>query len=297
MVLLFLLSAPAYPLELLLKQAGGVKLADCDKRECPAVPAEPNGKLGYPGMVKITAGKFWRGCGKNDKQCEDDEKPGREILLSEFWGDKHEVTAGEYAECVKSGTCNGAGLNPHDWCTYGKAGKSEHPINCVQWAEAKTYCESVEKRLPTEAEWEKAARGVDGRTYVWGEGWPPPVRVANLADTAAKSFSDWPPGWATIDGYNDGFGLTSPVCSFDASKNPNGLCDMAGNVWEWVADGYDKNFYASSPGNNPVSSSGATRVLRGASFNYNEPRLVRVSARYGHVPTYRSGFIGFRCVR
>lgn len=123
-------------------------------------------------MVHIPAGKFWMGCKSDvDQSCEDDEKPGREVDLDAFRIDTYEVSVADYRQCVEAGACSEQNLTKYESCHWNKSDRADHPINCVDWNQARSYCQWAEKRLPSEAEWEKAARGDDGRTYPWGNEW------------------------------------------------------------------------------------------------------------------------------
>jgi formylglycine-generating enzyme len=183
------------------------------------------------------------------------------VYVDGFYMDKYEVTVAQFRSYKPS------------YQPYFK-GCENCPAESVSWEEAKAYCESVGKRLPTEAEWEKAARGgLKGKKYPWG-------------DTIS-------PGQANYD--DSGIGKTKPVGSYA----PNGyeLYDMSGNVWEWCSDWYDANYYNKRPSRNPTGSiSGTSRVLRGGSW-YWGPYGVRVATRLRLMPGRRSSYLGFRCAR
>lgn len=258
--------------------------------ETPTPPSPV--KASRSGMVFVTAGKFWRGCNeKVDTECEDDEKPGRTVALGAFQIDTTEVTVADYRRCVEAGQCTTDGVTmPYwggqeepDWawaCNWGKAGRDDYPINCVDWSQAKAYCEWAGKRLPTEAEWEKAARGADGRKYSWGNtGFAQAGKVANIADETAKKQQ---PTWEVAEGYDDGYYGTAPVGSFPAGESPFHALDLIGNVSEWTADWYDKEQ--------------KYRAVRGGSWPVR-PRYARASNRLRYDPGNRDVFVGFRCAQ
>jgi serine/threonine-protein kinase len=223
-------------------------------------------------MRLVPAGKFTMG----SENGQSDERPVHTVYLDAFYMDKYEVTNARYAACVADGACT----PPHESSStlssyYGSPQYADYPVIHVDWYQAQAYCEWRGARLPTEAEWEKAARGTDGRTYPWGNN-APTCSLANFANCV---------------------GDTSAVGSYPAGASPYGIYDLAGNVWEWVADWYDANYYASSPSSNPQGpSSGDGRALRGGSW-YDSGSSVRASNRYWDVPDFRYSSVGFRCSR
>ena len=242
------------------------------------------------GMVRIPAGRFWYGCKEQfDEDCDPDEQPGRWIEFPEFWIDRTEVTVEAFHSCAFARVCSTEGLRMPFWkdeerpswawaCNWGKEGRDKHPINCVDWNQAKTYCEWAGKRLPSEEEWERAARGTDGWKYPWGNaGYGEAGRVANIAD---ETLAQEKPRWPAAEGYDDGFYTTAPVESFPAGSSPEGAQDMLGNVWEWTSSWSDANL--------------EYRVARGGSWS-NAPELARASNRYRFNPAYRGETFGFRC--
>ncbi|MBI4671260.1 MAG: SUMF1/EgtB/PvdO family nonheme iron enzyme [Chloroflexi bacterium] len=231
--------------------------------------------IGGAPMMFVPAGEFLMGSSDADKDASDDEKPQHRVFLDAYWMDKFEVTNAQYKKCVDAGKCQPP--NPTRSYTrksyYGNAQYDDYPVIYVSWTDAKTFCESAGKRLPTEAEWEKAARGTDARIYPWGNTFD-----KNLLNSA--------------DG---GKGDTTSVGNYPQGASPYGVMDMAGNVWEWVADWYDASYYQNSPQSNPQGpSSGESRVLRGGSF-YSDAVHVRAADRDRFILT-RSDVIGFRCV-
>jgi formylglycine-generating enzyme required for sulfatase activity len=239
---------------------------------------EEEKQLQAKGMVKVPAGEFFMGCNERvDNACEEDEKPGRTVNLPAFSIDKAEVSVEEYQKCVDARQCPQSDERRYSSCNWGVSGREQHPMNCIDWNQAKTFCEWAGKRLPTEAEWEKAARGTDGRKYPWGDTWQP---------QKANSY-----------GEDDGFKTTAPVGSFPAGVSPYGNLDMAGNVWEWTQDWYDSKYYQNGPTKNPRGAEkGGLKVARGGSWR-DSARGVRVALRRRYGPRAGVDHVGFRCAQ
>jgi formylglycine-generating enzyme required for sulfatase activity len=221
-------------------------------------------------MVLIPAGEFLMGSTDADKDAASDEKPQHKVYLDAYDIDLTEVTNTMYRACVEAGVCSKPSCSYYD-----DSGRAQHPVVCVDWNQAVAYCEWRGARLPTEAEWEKAARGTDGRIYPWGESIE--CDRANYGGTYGC------------------VGDTTKVGSYPSGASPYGLLDMAGNVWEWVQDWYLETFYQNTPFENPLGpSSGEYRVLRGGSW-YGNDNYLRVAVRYNLNPTGQISSIGFRC--
>lgn len=230
-----------------------------------------------------------------------DEQPVHAVTLAAFWIDRTEVTNSMYSRCVRSGSCK----QPSDPTYYNDPGFSDHPVVFVSWNDATTYCSWADRRLPTEAEWEKAATWDpvknQKRNYPWGNEFD--CKRGNFDDeTQLDSFVV--PGGPNCDGYV----RSSPVGSFPSGASPYGALDMAGNVWEWVHDAFIEtdpfrssqlNYYAISPASNPQGvdpSISAYRVMRGGSWNLDYG-LARSTYRlwFGLDDSYDG--VGFRCAR
>lgn len=244
-------------------------------------------KMDGMAQVLVPAGSFTMG---NDYSKED-EKPEHSVWLDSYWIDTYEVTNGQYAMCVSEGGCY-----PPDYRNsesndiyYGNRSFDDYPVIFVSWHDADKYCKWVGGRLPTEAEWEKAARGdKDTRTYPWGDFYD--GNYANLCDrNCTLSWSD--------SGVNDGYRDTAPVGSYPDGASQYGVMDMAGNVCEWVADWYQKNYYSTEKDwREPQGpTTGYQRVLRGGSW-YDDTVYLSVSIRLGYEADKSFYDVGFRCV-
>jgi len=235
-------------------------------------------------MVLVSAGPFILGSTNGDS----DEVPIREIFLDGFYIDQFEVTNASYKECVDQGRCN----PPRQFDSqtrfeyYGTTEYANYPVIYVSWEDARMYCQWRAGRLPTELEWEKAARGPEGFVYPWG----------NEFDEGNANYC----GGAVFcpDAPDDGYKDTAPVDAFASGASPYGAFQMAGNVNEWTADWYDQNFYSSlnDGDENPLGpESGSGRVIRGGSFGLNAEKI-RTTNRGFNAPSEFSEFDGFRCV-
>lgn len=264
----------------------------------------------YPGMVLIPAGSFMMG----DANSTDMERPVHDVEVGAFYMDTHEVTIEEFKNFVdathyvtdaeeKDGCIiwNGKGWEKREGINWRfdelgikhKTDKKNHPVTHLSWNDANAYAQWAGKRLPTEAEWEYAARGgAKGYKYAWGT---EPLGQEVVANVSDENFVKVVTFWKYFKGYDDGYVFTAPVGSF--VPNSFGLYDMAGNAWEWCADYFDENYYSRSPKKNPRNDDpNERRVMRGNSFD-GRPGNMRCSRRTSEVQSNSYVDTGLRCVK
>jgi len=242
-------------------------------------------------LVHIPAGEFTMGSNESDPYFWGSEAPQHAIILDEFWIYKTEVTNGMYTRCAEEKACPRP-AQVHSVISeeyYWNPTYSNYPVIYVTYVDAVSYCKWVGGRLPTEAEWEKAARGTDGRLFPWGDDGLSGDR-ANFCDNSCSR------GAILEVDVDDGYPGPAPVGSFPAGASPYGVLDMAGNVWEWVFDWFNAAYYNVSPMQNPLGPvSGITRVIRGGGW-VNSNSEVRTVVRTSLTPMKSLDVLGFRCV-
>jgi serine/threonine-protein kinase len=259
-------------------------------------------------MVCVPAGEFLMGSGGSDTEAEPDEKPQHRVRLDAFWVDRTEVTVAMFRSFVQAtgyrtlAEADGRGtvwaadsgslksISGADWRhPQGPAStaQDDHPVVQLNYADAEAYCAWAGARVPTEAEWEKAARGMDGRFYPWG----------STFDGTRLNYCDARcPSSQRDTSYDDGYEFTAPVGRYPRGASPYGALDMMGNAWEWVQDWYDTVYYGQSPYENPTGASfGTYRQLRGGAW-IAIAHKARCAFRGTVMPTYRSDGAGVRCV-
>jgi formylglycine-generating enzyme required for sulfatase activity len=237
-----------------------------------------------------------------------DEEKQHQVTLSDYCIDKTEVTVRAYTECVTAKGCapalhtvdvNGASAYYSKFLNKLCNGddKPLHPINCVDWYQATAYCRWQSKRLPTEAEWEYAARGQDMRAFPWKEGMPYADRLnARLTHSTCPQISEENFRKHTNFKLDDDCTTTTPVGRFPNGASPFGALDMAGNVWEWTADRYADKYSEAAVQDPTGPATGDWRVLRGGGWNAVSSEQVRTAIRLGDRPSLRNTDNGFRCV-
>ncbi|HEX2691722.1 MAG TPA: bifunctional serine/threonine-protein kinase/formylglycine-generating enzyme family protein [Kofleriaceae bacterium] len=278
--------------------------------EAPARAAKAPVRSATPGrcpdaMVPVPSGTFLMG--SPEGRGKSDEHPQRQVTLSAYCIDRTEVTVTAYAACVAAGGCPPALLSPNwtnfstsdvkrlsRWCN--RMDRPDHPINCVDWEQAAAYCAWQGKRLPSEAEWEYAARGSEARTYPWGQA-APGANWLNACGGECTEMMKRDLSWLeSMYADRDGWETTAPVGSFPQGASPFGALDMAGNVAEWTADWYD-NYPAQADIDPKGPATGTSRVSRGGSWSSTRPSKVRSAGRDWPDPIQRAIDLGFRCAR
>ncbi len=244
---------------------------------------EPLGAVVLP--IQDPNGVVYRRSAHCDKDRFESEALAHTVTLSAFFLDRTEVRVADYMRCASAGVCSAPGFSPGD----ARFARPDFPVVLVSWEDARDYCAFAKGRLPTEAEWELSARGLEGRTFPWGNMYNP--HLSNHGSIALD------PTDAT-----DGFAGLAPVGSIPDGKTPLGLLDMAGNAAEWVADAYDLDTagevpaYGPTPETNPRHDVGGRRIIRGGSYMQGADAQ-RSAARTMTYPTRRLPYVGFRCAQ
>ena len=294
--------APRRRRGLLLAAAVGAAIAGGAMVSARARPGGATVKAACPAGMSFIGGAAFQVGSAADGETPTDETPRHEVSVGGFCLDVTEVTVAAYARCPSCErprmTVEFEGLAPNgrsfwsQFCNRPEAG--DHPINCVDWYQAKGYCATLGKRLPTEAEWELAARGKEARKYPWGQA-PPSGQRLNACGSecsrmlTARLESVGKDPWPRMYDDDDSAAATAPVGRYQGGASPEGVLDLAGNVWEWTESHYcpyDKE-----------DCDDSRRVLRGGGWDTVESQDVRAAHRYPSAPTARGKSIGFRCAR
>jgi formylglycine-generating enzyme required for sulfatase activity len=278
-----------------------------DGAQAAADPTCPEGMIYHPG------GKYFMGTDA-DNPVLSLARPAHQVEVSPFCLDTTEVTVAAYRSCSSTGECKrayrdslwpqGKSTSKREWkklrdahsplCNERYDDRDDHPINCVTWNQAVAYCKRAGKRLPTEAEWEFAARGSDGRVYPWGDEEPSPAHLNACGPECVKWRIDAGIGESgTMYDDPDGFAATAPVGSFPQGKTERGLLDITGNLFEWTDDPFMP--YASGDDGGSDAVPDMNRVIRGGAFNSVEPEHTDPALRYPMDASAHSHGVGFRC--
>ncbi len=278
----------------MLVQCGGAAAPVATPKDGKSVAPPP-----HAASVHFAAGTFLMGSAEGDGIAE--ERPQHGVNVAAFDMDATEVTVGAYATCVAAGACTAApttvdwrGISDSDkttwskYCNGAREDRKTHPINCVDFDQAKAYCAWAGARLPTEEEWEYAARGAADRTYPWGEDAPDETRANACGAECSHMAKEEGFTWRAMYPGSDGWAGTAPVGTYPAGRTPEGLMDMAGNVWEWTS-----TTYARYDG----SRASARMVARGGCWDSYMPMSLRAANRISEDKGSRRNVIGFRCAK
>lgn len=274
---------PADLRDAVAEKSAAAQLGAADQAAVPDARPVPANK-GYVAMldasvvpvefVTIRGGRFMMGTDSFEKDFEH-SKPMHEVNIRTFDISRTEITVAQYAECVGKGACTEPERGGE--CNWGISGRGKHPVNCLTWEQTRAYAKFMGGRLPTEAEWEYAATsGGRNQKYPWG----------NEVPDCAKAVRYWNPA-----GSCEGYG-TMPVCSKPAGNTSQGLCDMAGNVWEWVQDVYRDSYTGAPADGRAVEGPSVYKVIRGGSYTNRNIR-----SDYRAVGVLPGADLGFRIVR
>lgn len=277
----------------------------------PLVPGgggDTNGPLRCPeGMALIQGGPFMMGAIAGQGGATPAEGPPHRVTLAPYCIDRTEVTVRQYRECVQSGACtvfstvNFPGLSPAEtaffsqYCNGARNDRDTHPMNCVDFSQAEAFCRSRGGALPTEAQWEYAARGFDPRRYPWDDR-APSAQLVNGCDAECQTLAERPgqPRRAALFTGSDGFGATAPVGTYAGGASPFGVLDASGNVAEWTADYFGP--YSAAPTTDPRGpGQGSGRVMRGGHWWANTANQFTATARTEVAPAVRLATLGLRC--
>ncbi len=280
--------------------AGCVLGVDCDD-SAPGILGPCNADGCPEGWELVPAGAFQMGCNTTD-QCWAEmvaESPGHQVELDAFCVQKTEVSVAQYRACLETGVCSGFpdDTDSNSYCNWTPivAAREGHPINCISWSDAKQYCERwLGGDLPTEAQWEKTARGTDGRTFPWGSIPAPNCDLCNF-DISGSGGQNI----VGCEGVSQGPGTWEVLGAPEGGASMYGVLDLAGNVYEWVQDCYDPSFYGqcSEPCHEPVNlcGSGAQRVIRGGAYSTADATYLRSVWRGMLGEEERVPHVGLRC--
>lgn len=252
-------------------------------------------------MVEFGVGEFIMGAAADDGEAQADERPARRVRIDRpYCLDRTEVTVAAYLACVNDGACtlpssydNESG-SVHVSCTWHRGGYDRHPVNCVDWRQARAFCmwaghAGGSRRLPTEYEWEYAARGREGRRYAWGNALDTSMR----ANFCGRECGGEARGWRRFPNWEDPYAATAPVGSFPEGNTPEGLSDMTGNVAEWL-----ENVFVDLSAPQPRLEEGPLRAARGGSWVDYVPARVRASQRdWFDLMSQDYAHVGIRCAR